>query len=297
MAIGFWPGGLEPAAAVCRLDADGGLTVHTGAVDMSGTATGFQTIAAAAFGVAPERVRIDAGDTAGRAVRGRERRQQDHLHGRARGRARGARRRASGCSTSPRTSSRSRPRTSRSSTTHVRPVGAPEPRAGARRARPRRSARLRQPARAGRGPRRASAQTSHAPSAAAHLSHVARRPRDRRRAPAAPRRRPGRRARAEPGARRGPDARRHGAGDRLGAARGDAATTTIGQLRTATLADYALPTRGRGAADRDGDRRGARPRRAVRGQGHRRGARGAPPRPPWPTRSRRRRACGCASCR
>ena len=63
--IGLWPGGLEPAAAACRLDADGGITVHTGAVDMSGVSTGFQAIAAAAFGVAPEQVRIEAGDTAG----------------------------------------------------------------------------------------------------------------------------------------------------------------------------------------------------------------------------------------
>jgi CO/xanthine dehydrogenase Mo-binding subunit len=65
MAIGFWPGGLEPAAAACRLDGDGGLTVHTGAVDMSGTATGFQAIAAEAFGIDPARVRIVAGDTDG----------------------------------------------------------------------------------------------------------------------------------------------------------------------------------------------------------------------------------------
>jgi CO/xanthine dehydrogenase Mo-binding subunit len=65
VAIGFWPGGLEPAAALCRLDSDGGLTVQTGAVDMSGTETGFIAIAAEAFGLAPERVRVVAGDTAG----------------------------------------------------------------------------------------------------------------------------------------------------------------------------------------------------------------------------------------
>lgn len=63
VAIGYWPGGLEPATAVCKLDADGGLTVVTGAVDMSGTATGFATIAAAAFGVPEERVRVVAADT------------------------------------------------------------------------------------------------------------------------------------------------------------------------------------------------------------------------------------------
>ena len=64
VAIGYWPGGLEPAAATCRLDADGGLTIVTGAVDMSGTETTFQTIAAAAFGLEPERVTVVAGDTA-----------------------------------------------------------------------------------------------------------------------------------------------------------------------------------------------------------------------------------------
>jgi CO/xanthine dehydrogenase Mo-binding subunit len=64
VAIGYWPGGLEPAAATCRLDADGGLTIITGAVDMSGTETTFATIAAAAFGLPPDRVRVTAGDTA-----------------------------------------------------------------------------------------------------------------------------------------------------------------------------------------------------------------------------------------
>jgi CO/xanthine dehydrogenase Mo-binding subunit len=64
VAIGYWPGGLEPAAATCRLDADGKLTIITGAVDMTGTETTFGAIAAAAFGVAPEDVRVVAGDTA-----------------------------------------------------------------------------------------------------------------------------------------------------------------------------------------------------------------------------------------
>jgi CO/xanthine dehydrogenase Mo-binding subunit len=64
VAVGYWPGGLEPAAATCRLDADGKLTIITGAVDMSGTETTFAAIAAAAFGVAPDDVRVVAGDTA-----------------------------------------------------------------------------------------------------------------------------------------------------------------------------------------------------------------------------------------
>ena len=64
VAIGWWPGGYEPAAAVCRLDADGHLTVITGAADMTGVETGFATIAAEAFGVDPSRVRVVNADTA-----------------------------------------------------------------------------------------------------------------------------------------------------------------------------------------------------------------------------------------
>src|SRR5262245_251061 len=53
-AAGHWPGGLEPAAAVCRVNADGTMTVVTSAADMSGVNTGFAVIAAAAFGLAPD---------------------------------------------------------------------------------------------------------------------------------------------------------------------------------------------------------------------------------------------------
>jgi CO/xanthine dehydrogenase Mo-binding subunit len=65
VALGWWPGGLEPAAASCRLDSDGKLTIVTGAVDMSGTETVFQSIAAEAFGLEHESVRVVASDTAG----------------------------------------------------------------------------------------------------------------------------------------------------------------------------------------------------------------------------------------
>jgi CO/xanthine dehydrogenase Mo-binding subunit len=65
VAVGWWPGGLEPAAASCRLDSDGRLTIVTGAVDMSGTETVFQSIAAEAFGLSHEAVRVTASDTAG----------------------------------------------------------------------------------------------------------------------------------------------------------------------------------------------------------------------------------------
>src|SRR5919197_670930 len=56
VALGWWPGGLEPAAASCRLDADGRVTVITGSVDMTGTETVFQSIAAEAFGLSTESI-------------------------------------------------------------------------------------------------------------------------------------------------------------------------------------------------------------------------------------------------
>jgi CO/xanthine dehydrogenase Mo-binding subunit len=63
LALGFWPGGLEPAAAICRLDADGKLTIVTAAADMSGIDNAFATIAAEAFGVGEDGVRVSQGDT------------------------------------------------------------------------------------------------------------------------------------------------------------------------------------------------------------------------------------------
>ncbi len=63
MAAGHWPGGNEPAAAVCRVDVDGTMTVVTSAADMSGVNTGFAVIAAATFGLSPDKVRIVTADT------------------------------------------------------------------------------------------------------------------------------------------------------------------------------------------------------------------------------------------
>ncbi len=63
LSIGWWPGGYEPAAAACRLDADGNLTVITGAADMTGVETVFAAIAADAFGVDPSKVRVVNADT------------------------------------------------------------------------------------------------------------------------------------------------------------------------------------------------------------------------------------------
>jgi CO/xanthine dehydrogenase Mo-binding subunit len=64
VAIGGWPGGLEPATAVCRLNTDGTVSVVIGAIDLSGTDTSFKQIAAEAFGLAPGQVEIARGDSA-----------------------------------------------------------------------------------------------------------------------------------------------------------------------------------------------------------------------------------------
>jgi len=62
-ASGLFPGGRMGASAVCRLDADGGVTVVSGYVDMSGTDTGIAAIAAEIVGVPLDSVRVVSGDT------------------------------------------------------------------------------------------------------------------------------------------------------------------------------------------------------------------------------------------
>ena len=64
VAAGAWPGGRQPASAICRLEADGRITVVTGVVDISGTMTGFATIAAEGLGIAPGEISVVAADTA-----------------------------------------------------------------------------------------------------------------------------------------------------------------------------------------------------------------------------------------
>lgn len=63
MAAGHWPGGLEPAAAVCRVNSDGTMTVVTSTADMSGVNSGFAVIAAAAFGLSPDAVNVLSADS------------------------------------------------------------------------------------------------------------------------------------------------------------------------------------------------------------------------------------------
>ncbi|MGI8963262.1 MAG: xanthine dehydrogenase family protein molybdopterin-binding subunit, partial [Thermomicrobiales bacterium] len=63
IAIGGWPGGIEPATATCRLDADGKLTVILGSVDLNGTNTTFAQIAAEELGAGIDSVRVTTAST------------------------------------------------------------------------------------------------------------------------------------------------------------------------------------------------------------------------------------------
>ncbi|HET7095724.1 MAG TPA: molybdopterin cofactor-binding domain-containing protein, partial [Thermomicrobiales bacterium] len=63
LAVGGWPGGIEPAAATCRVEEDGTLTIAVGAIDLNGTHNGFRSIAAEAFGVDASKVRVLLGDS------------------------------------------------------------------------------------------------------------------------------------------------------------------------------------------------------------------------------------------
>ncbi len=63
IAVGGWPGGTEPAAASCSIQRDGTLHVHVGSVDITGSNTSIAILAAEAFGIDPEKVRVVSGDT------------------------------------------------------------------------------------------------------------------------------------------------------------------------------------------------------------------------------------------
>jgi CO/xanthine dehydrogenase Mo-binding subunit len=64
LAVGAWPGGRQPASAICRLEPDGRITVVTGVVDISGTMTGFATLAAEGLGIESSAVSVTSADTA-----------------------------------------------------------------------------------------------------------------------------------------------------------------------------------------------------------------------------------------
>jgi CO/xanthine dehydrogenase Mo-binding subunit len=63
VAAGSWGGARTPSAAGCRVEPDGTLSVLIGTVDVSGATTGLALIAAEAFGIPVEKVRVESGDT------------------------------------------------------------------------------------------------------------------------------------------------------------------------------------------------------------------------------------------
>jgi CO/xanthine dehydrogenase Mo-binding subunit len=63
LALGGWLGGLQPTGATVRLNPDGTVSVLTGQVDIAGTNIALAQIAASAYGVDIEKIRITTGDT------------------------------------------------------------------------------------------------------------------------------------------------------------------------------------------------------------------------------------------
>jgi CO/xanthine dehydrogenase Mo-binding subunit len=63
IAVGGWPGGVEPCAAGLRLNTDGTLALTLGSMDISGTNTTMAMIAAETFGVPLDKVRLTTANT------------------------------------------------------------------------------------------------------------------------------------------------------------------------------------------------------------------------------------------
>jgi CO/xanthine dehydrogenase Mo-binding subunit len=63
LAVGGWIPGLQPTGATVRLNPDGSLSVLTGQVDIAGTNIALAQIAASAYGIDVDQVRITTGDT------------------------------------------------------------------------------------------------------------------------------------------------------------------------------------------------------------------------------------------
>ena len=63
IALGWWGGARSPGAAGCRVEPDGTVSVLIGTPDISGSSTGLAMIAAEAFGISAEKVRVEVGDT------------------------------------------------------------------------------------------------------------------------------------------------------------------------------------------------------------------------------------------
>lgn len=68
VAIGYWPGSMAPAAALCRVSTDGSVQVVTGVVDMSGTSGAFEAIVAEVLGIGTSDVQVVTADTASAPV-------------------------------------------------------------------------------------------------------------------------------------------------------------------------------------------------------------------------------------
>ncbi len=63
LSLGGWLGGLQPTGATVRLNPDGSVQVLTGQVDIAGTNIALAQIAATAYGIDVDKVRITTGDT------------------------------------------------------------------------------------------------------------------------------------------------------------------------------------------------------------------------------------------
>src|SRR5579872_6224127 len=70
VALGGWLGGIEPASACVRMNADGSVQVLVGSVDISGTSTALSQITAEAMGIPVEQVRIVSADSDGAPAAG-----------------------------------------------------------------------------------------------------------------------------------------------------------------------------------------------------------------------------------
>ena len=268
MAAGHWPGAMEPASAVCRVDADGTMTVVTSVADMSGVNSGFAVIAAAAFGLSPDQVRVVTADTASAPYAGASGGSKiTYTVGPAVLRAAEAAREKLLAAASQELEIA--PDDLEVVDGVVQAVGAPD-----------RSITVQEVASkalrfGGRyepieGLGDLGADERRALGGRAPLAR-ARRPRDGRGDGAAARHRAGRRPRAQPGARRGTDARRRGAGHRLGALR--AARPRRGRPPAHRLVPRLRdPHGGARPRDRHAHRGGTGSRRTVRREGHRRGA-------------------------
>jgi CO/xanthine dehydrogenase Mo-binding subunit len=63
IAIGGWPGGVEPCAVNIRVNTDGSMLVQLGSTDITGTNTTFAMLAAETFGMELDKVKVQAADT------------------------------------------------------------------------------------------------------------------------------------------------------------------------------------------------------------------------------------------